>query len=42
MRGFKYMSSVTVYAHLQACGMVNNHLEGAGGYGGRKKLSGEK
>lgn len=27
-RGFKYLGSVTVYAHLQACGMVNDHLEG--------------
>jgi len=26
-RGFKYLGSVTVYAHLQACGMVNDHLE---------------
>ena len=27
-RGFKYLGSVTVYAHLQACGMVNDHLQG--------------
>lgn len=27
-RGFKYLGSVTVYAHLQACGMVNDHVEG--------------
>lgn len=26
-RGFKYLGSVTVYAHLQACGIVNDHLE---------------
>ena len=26
-RGFKYLGSVTVYAHLQACGMVNDHVE---------------
>lgn len=26
-RGFRYLGSVTVYAHLQACGMVNDHLE---------------
>jgi DNA-3-methyladenine glycosylase I len=25
-RGFKYLGSVTVYAHLQACGMVNDHV----------------
>ncbi len=24
-RGFKYIGSVTVYSHLQACGMVNDH-----------------
>ena len=24
-RGFKYLGSVTVYAHLQACGVVNDH-----------------
>ena len=27
-RGFKYLGSVTVYAHLQACGLVNDHVEG--------------
>ena len=27
-RGLKYMGSVTVYAHLQACGMINDHWEG--------------
>ena len=26
-RGFKYLGSVTVYSHLQACGMVNDHVE---------------
>lgn len=25
-RGFKYMGSVTVYSHLQACGIINDHL----------------
>lgn len=24
-RGFKYIGSVTVYSHLQACGMINDH-----------------
>ncbi len=24
-RGFKYLGSVTVYSHLQACGIVNDH-----------------
>ena len=27
-RGFKYLGSITVYAHLQASGMVNDHWEG--------------
>ena len=27
-RGFKYLGSVTVYSHLQACGMINDHWEG--------------
>ncbi|MCI1208910.1 MAG: DNA-3-methyladenine glycosylase I [Treponema sp.] len=26
-RGFKFLGSVTVYAHLQACGVVNDHVE---------------
>ena len=26
-RGFKYLGSVTVYAHLQASGMINDHGE---------------
>ena len=24
-RGFKYLGSVTVYSHLQACGIINDH-----------------
>ena len=24
-RGFKYLGSVTIYSHLQACGMINDH-----------------
>lgn len=27
-RGFKYVGSVTVYAHLQACGIINDHVKG--------------
>lgn len=27
-RGFKYLGSITVYAHLQAAGLVNDHWEG--------------
>ena len=26
-RGFKYIGTVTIYSHLQACGMVNDHDE---------------
>lgn len=25
-RGFKFLGSTTVYSHMQACGMVNDHL----------------
>ena len=24
-RGFKFLGTVTVYSHLQACGMINDH-----------------
>ena len=27
-RGLKYMGPVTVYSHLQACGIINDHTEG--------------
>ena len=27
-RGMKYMGSVMVYSHLQACGIINDHWEG--------------
>ncbi len=27
-RGFKFVGSTTIYAHMQACGMVNDHVEG--------------
>ena len=27
IRGFKFVGSVTVYCHLEACGMVNDHVE---------------
>ena len=26
-RGFKYVGEVTIYSHLQACGIVNDHAE---------------
>ena len=25
-RGLKYIGSVTIYAHLQACGIINDHI----------------
>lgn len=25
-RGFKYLGSITVYAHLQSCGIINDHV----------------
>lgn len=31
-RGLKYMGSITVYSHLQACGIINDHLETCGRY----------
>ena len=31
-RGFKYLGSVTVYAHLQASGMINDHGEDCAQY----------
>lgn len=27
-RGFRYLGPVTVYSHLQACGIINDHEEG--------------
>jgi len=27
-RGFKYVGEVTIYSHLQACGIINDHDEG--------------
>lgn len=26
-RGFKYLGSITVYSHLQACGIINDHTD---------------
>lgn len=26
-RGFKYLGSITVYSHLQACGIINDHIK---------------
>ena len=27
-RGFKYVGEITIYSHLQACGIINDHDEG--------------
>jgi DNA-3-methyladenine glycosylase I len=27
-RGFKFVGSTIIYAHMQATGMVNDHIEG--------------
>lgn len=32
-RGFKFLGSVTVYSHLQACGMINDHQRECFRYG---------
>jgi DNA-3-methyladenine glycosylase I len=32
-RGFKFAGSTVMYAHMQACGLVNDHLEGCFRYG---------
>lgn len=32
-RGFKYLGPVTVYSHLQACGIINDHEEACFRYG---------
>lgn len=32
-RGFKFLGSTTVYAHMQACGLVNDHLTSCFRYG---------
>ncbi|WP_124100703.1 DNA-3-methyladenine glycosylase I [Ruminococcus sp. Marseille-P6503] len=32
-RGFKYLGSITVYSHLQACGIINDHCTECFRYG---------
>ncbi|MDO4273382.1 MAG: DNA-3-methyladenine glycosylase I [Eubacteriales bacterium] len=32
-RGFKYLGSITVYSHLQACGVINDHTVNCFRYG---------
>lgn len=38
-RGFKFAGSTIMYAHMQACGLVNDHLEKCFRYREVKKLS---
>lgn len=38
-RGFKYLGSVTVYSHLQACGIINDHEPGCFKYEKRLRES---
>jgi DNA-3-methyladenine glycosylase I len=37
-RGFKFVGSTVIYAHMQACGLVNDHLTDCWRYGETKKL----
>ena len=32
-RGFKFVGSTVIYAHMQATGMVNDHVKGCFRYG---------
>ena len=32
-RGFKYVGGITIYSHLQACGIINDHSEDCPCYG---------
>jgi len=36
-RGFKFLGATTVYAHMQATGMVNDHITTCFCYKGKKK-----
>ncbi len=37
-RGFKFVGSTVIYAHMQACGLVNDHLEDCFRFRETKKL----
>jgi DNA-3-methyladenine glycosylase I len=37
-RGFKFVGSTVMYAHMQACGLVNDHLVDCWRYNATKKL----
>ncbi|WP_394345398.1 DNA-3-methyladenine glycosylase I [Algoriphagus kandeliae] len=41
-RGFKFLGSTTIYAHMQATGLVNDHLVGCHRYEAVKKLGESK
>ena len=41
-RGFKFVGSTTMYAHMQACGMVNDHLVSCFRYKEIKKIKPRK
>lgn len=38
-KGMKYMGSITVYSHLQACGIINDHLESCFRYEELQKIT---
>jgi DNA-3-methyladenine glycosylase I len=37
-RGFKFVGSTVIYAHMQACGLVNDHLEDCWRYKATSKM----
>jgi DNA-3-methyladenine glycosylase I len=39
MRGFKFVGSTIIYAHMQATGMVNDHMVGCFRYRECRRLS---
>jgi len=41
-RGFKFVGSTIIYAHMQATGMVNDHVKDCFRYGPCKSLGGKK
>ena len=41
-RGFKFVGSTIIYAHMQATGMVNDHVSSCFRYGPCKSLGGKK
>lgn len=41
-RGFKFVGSTVIYAHMQACGLVNDHLVDCWRYDAVRKLAAKK